>query len=437
MTKPFGRYIVFLIKRIQSTKRGFVEMSLSESIENVKHVIIPIINRLPDGCDKRRSAAELALEYGYGGQTYTANELNMSRNTVRKGIEEIKSGEIIEDKFYLRGRKKATEKLPELEAQIKAILDSQCQADPKFQTNRLYTSLSVDEIRKQLIKRYMYKDSELPSNRTLNTILNELRYTLKTVKKTEPIKKVPETELIFENLGRIHEISAEDDRIERLSIDTKDRVKVGNFSKGGKSRADVKASDHDFGNDYVVPFGIMDVKKKTATIYLSESKVTADCMVDCLDEYWIKHGYSGSGKLLLLNVDNGSENSSGRTQFIKRMIQFSIDHNTEVILAYYPPYHSKYNPIERVWGVLEQHWGGALLDSIETIHNYIETTTYDAKRLTAEVIDSVYKTGVKVCNKAMQIYEKALSRMAGLEKWYVRISPQRCMDVLAFTDYFY
>jgi len=210
-------------------------MSLSESIENVKHVIMPIINRLPDGCDKRRSAAELALEYGYGGQTYTANELNMSRNTVRKGIEEIKSGENTEDKFYLRGRKKATEKLPELEAQIKAILDSQCQADPKFQTDRLYTSLSVDEIRKQLIKRYIYKDSELPSNRTLNTILNELRYTLKTVKKTEPIKKVPETELIFENLGRIHEISAEDDRIERLSIDTKDRVKVGNFSKGEKA----------------------------------------------------------------------------------------------------------------------------------------------------------------------------------------------------------
>jgi len=412
-------------------------MSLAEPIEKVKHILSSIITRIPYGKEKRITAAEIALEYGYGGQTFAANELNMSRNTVRKGIEELESDEINEDKYYLRGRKRTTEKLPQLEDQIKAILDSQCQADPKFQTDRLYTSLSVVEIRKQLIKRYGYIDEALPTNRTLNTIINDLRYTLRTVKKSEPIKKVPETELIFYNLDRVHENASEDDEIVRLSIDTKDRVKVGDFSRGGKNRVEVKASDHDFGDDYVVPFGVMDVKKKTAAIYLSESKVTADCMVDVLDEYWISRGYSGSGKTLLLNVDNGSENCSSRTQYIKRMIQFSIDNNTEVILAYYPPYHSKYNPIERVWGVLEKHWNGALLDSIETIHNYIETTTYDAKHLTAEIIDTVYKTGVKVSSKTMKIYEKALNRMAGLEKWFVRISPQKCMEVLAFTDCFY
>jgi len=411
-------------------------MSLAEPIEMVKPILIPIIDRLT-GRAKRIAAAEIALGYGYGGQTFVAAELMMSRNTVRKGIQEIQSGEEIEDEFYLRGRKKTIEELPQLEDQIKTILDSQSQADPKFQTDRLYTDLSVDEIRKQLIKRYGYMDDALPTNRTLNTILNELKYTLKTVKKTEPIKKVPETELIFDNLNRIHEIAMEDDEIVRLSIDTKDRVKVGNFSRGGKSRVEVKASDHDFGDDYIVPFGIMDVKKKTAEIYLSESKVTADFMVDRLDEYWVQYGYAGSGKVLLLNADNGSENSSSRTQFIKRMIQFSIDNNTEVILAYYPPYYSKYNPIERVWGVLEQHWNGALLDSKETIHNYIETATYDTKHLIAEIIDTVYKTGVKVGDQAMQIYEKALSRMAGLEKWFVRISPNKCMDALAFTGCFY
>jgi transposase len=411
-------------------------VSLSESIEKVKHLFIDLVCKTTGG-DKRRAAAKIAKEYGFGGQTFAAKQLKMSRNTVRKGIQEIESGEIIEDKYSLRGRDKATKKLPKLENHIKELLDSQCQVDPKFQTDRLYTNLSIHEIRKQLIKRNGYTDEELPTERTLNTIVNDLRYTVKTVKKTIPIKKVPLTELIFDNLERIHQFASKNDKIIRLSIDTKDRIKVGCYSRGGKNRVEVHAYDHDFGDKYITPFGIMNVKEKTSKIYLSETKVTADFMVDMLEDYWITNGYSGSGKTLLLNVDNGSENSSRRTQFVKRMIQFSIDHNTEVILAYYPPYHSKYNPIERIWGVLEQHWGGALLDSEETIKSYIETTTYDKKHLTAEIIDTVYKTGVRVCNKAMQVYEKALARMAGLEKWYVRISPERCMDALAFTDYFY
>ena len=61
------------------------------------------------------------------------------------------------------------------------------------------------------------------------------------------------------------------------------------------------------------------------------------------------------------------ENSSRRTQFIKRLEEFSIDYDVEITLLYYPPYHSKYNPIERVWGAVEKHWGGALLDTEETI----------------------------------------------------------------------
>jgi len=68
-------------------------------------------------------------------------------------------------------------------------------------------------------------------------------------------------------------------------------------------------------------------------------------MVDRLIDYWESHGYVGSGKKLLLNQDNGPKNSSRRTQFIKRLEEFSIDYDVEITLVYYPPYHSKYNPI--------------------------------------------------------------------------------------------
>jgi len=406
-------------------------MSVAESMMAVKHILKSITGKITNGEKRREAAAEIAKEYGYGGQTFAAKELQMGRNTVRKGTLEMESGEKTKDRFSERGRKKATEKHPELEGQIKAILDAQSQADPKFQTERLYTNMSIGEIRKQLIFKYGYTDEELPTERTLDTLVNKMGYTVKTVKKSKPIKTVEETELIFDNLNRVHEMSKEDENTVRLSIDAKNRIKVGEFSRGGTSRVRVEAYDHDFGDEYITPFGIMDVKNKTTGIYLT-SKVTADFIVDTLEKYWTENGYSNSGKKLLLNLDNGPECSSHRTEFMKRMIEFSIDHNTEVVLAYYPPYHSKYNPVERVWGVLEVHWGGALLDCEETIKGYIESATYDQKHLKAEIIETVYETGIKVKTKIMNLYEKALERIAGLEDYFVRISPKRCMEKLPY-----
>jgi transposase-like protein len=422
--------------KTKNQKRERAKMMIKESIKMVKHLFKEAIDGLK-GSSKRRAAAQIAKEYGKGGQSYVSREFGISRNTLRKGKQEIESGKEVRDRHSDKGRKKATEKLPELRTQIKKIFDSQSQADPKLRTDRLYTKMSISELRKQLIKQYGYRDWELPTNRTLNTIANEMKYTLKTVRKTKPTKKTDETDLIFDNLERLHEQASKDDDIVRLSIDSKDRVKIGEFSREGRGRIETCAQDHDFGEEYVTPFGIMDVKDKKVEIIVNTTKVTADFIVDALEDYWIRHGYSGTGKKLLLNADNGPENSGQRTQFIKRMVQFAIEHNTEVTLAYYPPYHSKYNPVERVWGVLEQHWGDALLDTTGAVVNYIKTMTYNGNHPSVSLIDRVYEKGIKVSAQLMAIYEKALERIAGLEKWFIRISPKRCMEELAFTDCFY
>jgi len=401
-----------------------------DSIKDVKHLLGEFIELLSGGT-KRRAAAKIAKDYGRGGQTFVSKEFKIARNTIRKGLAEIESGEEIHDKFEQRGRKSTLEKIPQLEGHLHQILRSQSQTDPKFQTDRLYTNLSIKEIRHQLIKQFDYIDENLPVERTLNTIVNKLGYTVKPIMKTKPVKKIPETDDIFDTLERIHNVADEAQDIVRLSIDTKDRVKIGNFSRGGESRIEVNALDHDFGDEYVTPFGIFNVKEKTAEIFISETKVTADFMVDRLDEYWYSHGYSDSGKTLVLDADNGPENNSRRTQFIKRMIEFSIEHNTDVVLAYYPPYHSKYNPIERLWGILERHWNGALLDTKETVVKYIQSMTYDKKHPIVNVIDEIYNTGIKVNKKIMRVYEQALYRIAGLEKWFVHICPDRCKEILS------
>ena len=128
-------------------------------------------------------------------------------------------------------------------------------------------------------------------------------------------------------------------------------------------------------------------------------------------------------RTLLLNLDNGPENHSRRTQFMKRLTQLADDTQLTLELAYYPPYHSKYNPVERVWGVLEQHWNGSLLDSIKTILELAKTMTYNHVYPVVKQINKSYHTGIKLTQKAMAELEQRLERLPNLEKYFVRIPP--------------
>jgi len=155
-------------------------------------------------------------------------------------------------------------------------------------------------------------------------------------------------------------------------------------------------------------------------------------MVDCLEDYWIKNSTRFPlVTKIVLNQDNGPECSSNRTQYIKRIVEFSMRYNLEIELAYYPPYHSKYNPIERVWGVLEQHWNGDILDSRETVLKFAKTMTWKGNNPTVKLVEKPYYSGVKLTKTEMSIYEKCIKRHPGLEKWSVQISPERCRQVLS------
>ena len=190
-------------------------------------------------------------------------------------------------------------------------------------------------------------------------------------------KKIKETDAIFEELARVHEQTREDKTVLRLSIDAKAIVKVGSFSREGQSRVIIRAADHDFKPDETLtPFGIFLPDYDELYLYFARSGLTADFMVDCLQDFWtMVHASFPTIATLLINLDNGPENHSRRTQFMKRLTDFADEFRLTMQLAYYPPYHSKYNPIERVWGVLEQHWYGALLDSRQTVLRCASTMT--------------------------------------------------------------
>jgi len=88
-------------------------------------------------------------------------------------------------------------------------------------------------------------------------------------------------------------------------------------------------------------------------------------MVDCIEAMWAKIDPAERPRTLVINADNVPENNGHRTQWLKRLVEFSEQENITIQLAYYPPYHSKYNPVERLRGLLENHWRGGLLDPVE------------------------------------------------------------------------
>ena len=369
--------------------------------------------------------ARVVKMLGRGGQLYVEAEMNWNRRTVRKGVKELESGIVNEDNFKARGRKRAEEHLPNLLVDIKEVVDGWSQTDPTFRTTRLYTRITAKEVRQQLIEQKGYRDEELPSGVTINSKMNDLGYHLRAVKKSQPKRKIPETDAIFEQLNQIHRQAKKDETILRMSFDAKATVLIGAFSRGGVSRVEIKALDHDFGADgKTTPFGILLPDHDRLFLYFASGKITSDFIVDCIQACWAEiKGEFSQVTTLLLNQDNGPENHSRRTQFMHRLTQWVDEENLTIQLVYYPPYHSKYNPIERVWGVLEQHWNGSLLDSLETVLNFARTMTWKQGKPIIHLVKRVYWTGVKLTQKAMSLLEKRFDRLEGLGKWFVTIRP--------------
>lgn len=156
-------------------------------------------------------------------------------------------------------------------------------------------------------------------------------------------------------------------------------------------------------------------------------------MVDALEAWW-KDNQKRFNRIhtLLLYQDNGPENHSRRTQFMKRLLEFATVQEINIQLAYYPPYHSKYNPIERVWGILENHWNGSILDEVNTVVNFAKTMKWMGQHPVVTLVTKTYKTGVKLTQKAMKQLETQIQRLSqsdvegspDLGRWFVTIPYQ-------------
>jgi hypothetical protein len=240
-----------------------------------------------------------------------------------------------------------------------------------------------------------------------------------------PPKKVKETDAIFANVRAVHAQAAAAADTLRLSLDSKASVPVGPFSRGGYSRTGTTGVDHDFKPDGVLtPFGLFQPQTSAAALFFTDSKVSSDFMVDCLEQWLAERAEALRDiRRLVLDLDNGPENSGQRSQWLWRLVLLAQRQQWTIVLAYYPPYHSKYNPIERLWGILENYWRGELLDSEAAILGYAGNMTYNGKHPEVHCNQKPYAKGVKRTKAQKKSLERWLRRTPGLEKWAIEIAP--------------
>ncbi len=409
-------------EQIQHTAKKVV----TKLTEQMKRLIKGAITHM-SGKHRRAYMAEVTVDLLDGNARQAERVFGWGRGTVTKGLRERATGISCQDHYAGRGNRRTEDTWPQLEADIRVLAEPVSQADPTFQTPFAFTRITAKAVRQALMTEKGYTDAELPCENTIGNILNRLDYRLKRLQKIKPRKKLPETDAIFANIASINQELKTNPHQYRLSIDTKAKLAIGDFSRRGKTRVahPESALDHDVDSDEkLVPVGIFEPDHAGLTIFYSTSIETTDLIVDCLEHWWADN----RARLphiteLILNLDNGPHVQSRRRQLIKRLVKFADDTGLTIHLVSYPPYHSTYNPIERCWGILEAHWNGTLLNSIHKAIEWTKTMTWKGVNPVVHLLKKVYKTGVTLTDDDMEVYEARIERSKTLPKWDVRIQP--------------
>jgi Rhodopirellula transposase DDE domain len=186
------------------------------------------------GYQRRLFQAEVALELCGGSPRLAERRFGWGRDTVEKGLHELRSGMRCRENFAAKGRKRSEEKDPQLAADIRTIVEPHTYADPELKSARRYTNLSAAEVREAL-KQKGYSQERLPSERTMRDILNRRNYRLKRIQKGKPLKKTKQTDAIFANVKAVQQQVRGDPATLEISMDTKAKVALGEYVRGGKN----------------------------------------------------------------------------------------------------------------------------------------------------------------------------------------------------------
>lgn len=260
-------------------------------------------------------------------------------------------------------------------------------------------------------------------------LLDHLGYHERQAQKAASMGEHADRNAQFENIAQLKQQYL-DSPNPILSMDAKKRELIGNFHRDGTlfTQQTIRTFDHDFpsfAEGVVIPHGIYDLKLNRGYVHLGTSYETSEFACDCLADWWQRFGQSlyPQARSLLLLCDGGGSNSA-RTYLFKADLQSWVNQlGLEVRVAHYPPYASKYNPIEhRLFPHLSRACRGVIFHSVALVHELMaKARTKSGLSVVVDIIDKVYQKGRKVVEEV----KKALNlvRDALLPEWNYRILP--------------
>ena len=388
---------------------------------------------LPDD-HRRRYAAIEALKIGYGGVAYVARVLGMSRRTIHTGIRELEqmgnddpdhpqrpSGDADRVRRPGGGRAPITERNPLLKSVLQEVLEVHSAGSPTDERVR-WTDLKP----LQLAQRLLEHGIEVSRN-TAATLLDQAGFRRRALCKELITGQVDphERDLQFRHIAALRRM-AHQHGIPVLSIDTKKKEPLGTLHRPGQcySTAPQAVFDHDFSHladGRLVPHGVYDVQQNVGFITLGTSRETSAFVCDAIALAWetrFSAMYPDATELILL-CDCGGANAARFLRFKEDVIDLARRLGLRVRIAHYPPYTSKWNPIEhRLFSQVERSWSGVMLDSPETALRTVEgTRTQTGLHVTARILDNIYEIGRKCSDTFRDIKDDFIRHDDVLGQW--------------------
>jgi transposase len=187
------------------------------------------------GHQRRLFLAEVAVELCGGNARQAERRFGWGRETIDKGLHELRQGIRCVENFAARGRPRWEDHNAQLARDIRELVEPHTQADPELKSSRRYSNRSAAEVLKALQTQKGYAADDLPSERTMRDILNRMGYRLKRIQKGKPLKKTTQTDAIFDNVKAVREEMKNDPSTLEISMDTKAKVNEGDYARGGKN----------------------------------------------------------------------------------------------------------------------------------------------------------------------------------------------------------
>jgi transposase len=362
-----------------------------------------------------------------GSVAEVAKEAGVSRNTVKRGLQELEVGNLYQPGERLRqtggGRKKEVERDTTLQADLENLLDPK--GDPMSLVRWTTKSLA------QLVKALEALGHQIKKS-ALAEVLHDLGFSLRANKKNIEGTSHPDRDAQFHHLKEQCQ-AFEQQGNPIISVDCKKKELIGNFKNNGsewQAKGESREVNvYDFlslADGKAIPYGVYDLIHNQGFVNVGLDHDTAEFAVESIRRWWQQSGKAlyPDKKQLLITADGGGSNGVRNRLWKKKLQELANEEQLSITVAHYPPATSKWNKIEhRLFSFISINWRAKPLTSLEVVLELIShTTTNEGLRVTALKDGHIYPTGRKVTDDELAAINLVRDSFHG--EWNYTIKPQ-------------